>query len=426
MVVGMSAELLAPPVLGAADPMPAVEVRTRRVGVAEVTAAWLAARRSPHTRRAYHGDLAAWSRWCAVHHLDPLAVRRRHVQVWGAQLSAQGMAPASVARRLAAVSAWYRVLAGEDLIDLVPTVDLGRPVVNVDDSAVLGMDQAAAAQLLRTAQADGPRSHALVALLLLRALRISEALALDAPDVSDTLRGHRIARVAGKGGRTRVAAMPPAVTRAVDTLLDGRTEGPVFRTRTGARWQPSGAYRVVRRLARDAAVPNFARVHPHALRHTAVTLALDSGANLVDVQDMAGHSDPRTTRRYDRARGRLDRDPSSTGDRADGAVRGLRPGLRRRAADRLDPGVDAGTIPPYRRGADRCRTASHMPGDRRSGQHDYRHRTARAVEAQSGHRQRAIPAATVWAHRGRADRDRRKARRGAAQPCQKLHSPMFW
>lgn len=310
MVVGMSAELLAPPVLGAADPMPAVEVRTRRVGVAEVTAAWLAARRSPHTRRAYHGDLAAWSRWCAAHQLDPLLVRRRHVQVWGAQLSAQGMAPASVARRLAAVSSWYRVLAGEDLIDLVPTVDLGRPVVNVDDSAVLGMDQAAAALLLRTAQADGPRSHALVALLLLRALRIAEALALDVPDVSDTLRGHRIARVVGKGGRTRVAALPPAVTRAVDTLLDGRTEGPVFRTRTGARWQPSGAYRVVRRLARDGAVPNFARVHPHALRHTAVTLSLDSGANLVDVQDMAGHADPRTTRRYDRARGRLDRDPS--------------------------------------------------------------------------------------------------------------------
>jgi len=61
------------------------------------------------------------------------------------------------------------------------------------------------------------------------------------------------------------------------------------------RWQPSGAYRVVRRLARDAGIPGFARVHPQALRHTAVTRALDSGANLVDVQDMAGHRDPRTT-----------------------------------------------------------------------------------------------------------------------------------
>lgn len=308
----MSAELVAfaaPEGVLAADLVPAIEARTR-AEVGQVTAAWLGSRRSPHTRRAYQGDLAAWSRWCAVHHLDPLAVRRRHVQVWGAQLRAEGLAAASVARRLAAVSAWYGVLAAEDLVSVVPTLDADRPVVNVDDSAVLGMDLVAAAQLLRTAHADGPRSHALVALLLLRALRISEALALDAEDVATTVRGHRVATVTGKGGRTRLAALPPAVTRAVDTLLAGRTTGPLFVTRTGARWQPSGAYRVVRRLARDAAVPHFARVHPHALRHTAVTLALDSGANLVDVQDMAGHADPRTTRRYDRARGRLDRDPS--------------------------------------------------------------------------------------------------------------------
>jgi integrase/recombinase XerD len=66
----------------------------------------------------------------------------------------------------------------------------------------------------------------------------------------------------------------------------------------------------VRHVARNAGGPHPERVHPRALRHTAVTLALESGANLVDVQDMAGHADPRTTHRYDRARGRLDRDPS--------------------------------------------------------------------------------------------------------------------
>jgi len=160
-----------------------------------------------------------------------------------------------LARRLAAVSSWYRVLAGEDLITVVPTVDLDRPTVNVDDSAVLGLDQHAAAALLRTAERDGPRSHALVALLLLRALRLAEALALDVPDVTDTLRGHRVATITGKGERTRLAALPPAVTRAVDALVAARTTGPVFATRTGTRWQPSGAYRVVRRLARDAGLP---------------------------------------------------------------------------------------------------------------------------------------------------------------------------
>ena len=51
-------------------------------------------------------------------------------------------------------------------------------------------------------------------------------------------------------------------------------------------WSPLGAYRVVCHLARDAGDPYPERVHPHALRHTTVTLALDSGANLVDVQDI--------------------------------------------------------------------------------------------------------------------------------------------
>ncbi len=288
-----------------ADAVPAPDV-------VQVTAAWLAARRSVHTRRAYRGDLGAWTRWCADVGIDPLAARRRHVQVWGAQLRASGRAPTSVARRLAAVSSWYRVLAGEDLIGVVPTVGLDRPAVNVDDSAVLGLDLHAAAALLRTAARDGPRSHALVALLLLRALRLAEALALDVPDVTDTVRGHRVATVTGKGEWTRLAALPPAVTRAVDALIVGRTAGPVFTTRTGARWQPSGAYRVVRRLARDAGLSHPERVHPHALRHTAVTPRPGRRRPARRRPDMAGHSDPRTTRRYDRARGRLDRDPTYT------------------------------------------------------------------------------------------------------------------
>ena len=65
------------------------------------------------------------------------------------------------------------------------------------------------------------------------------------------------------------------------------------------------AARIVRRLAKAAGITKT--ISPHSLRHTAVTLALDSGVSLRDVQDLARHADPRTTRRYDRARGALDR-----------------------------------------------------------------------------------------------------------------------
>jgi len=67
------------------------------------------------------------------------------------------------------------------------------------------------------------------------------------------------------------------------------------------------AARVCRRLGRAAGI---GPVYPHALRHAFVTLSLDAGAALRDVQDAAGHADPRTTRRYDRSRHNLDRHPT--------------------------------------------------------------------------------------------------------------------
>jgi len=81
-------------------------------------------------------------------------------------------------------------------------------------------------------------------------------------------------------------------------------------TRTGTRWHRTEAWRALRRLAKKAVPEKTGSLHPHDLRHAFVTLSLDSGASLRDVQDAAGHADPRTTRRYDRARHRLDRHPT--------------------------------------------------------------------------------------------------------------------
>jgi integrase len=66
----------------------------------------------------------------------------------------------------------------------------------------------------------------------------------------------------------------------------------------------------LRKLARRAVPEKADSIHPHDLRHAFVTLSLDAGASLRDVQDAAGHADPRTTRRYDRARYNLDRHPT--------------------------------------------------------------------------------------------------------------------
>jgi integrase/recombinase XerD len=75
---------------------------------------------------------------------------------------------------------------------------------------------------------------------------------------------------------------------------------PLFITRSGRRMDRQAAWKMVKRLARAAGVEGA--VSPHSFRHGFVTCALDAGAPLHVVQDAAGHADPRTTQRYNRAR----------------------------------------------------------------------------------------------------------------------------
>ena len=75
----------------------------------------------------------------------------------------------------------------------------------------------------------------------------------------------------------------------------------------GGRLRQGHLWGLVRRLARTAGIGAWKQLSPHSLRHSAITFALDAGASLRDVQDYAGHKDPRTTRRYDHARDSLDR-----------------------------------------------------------------------------------------------------------------------
>jgi integrase/recombinase XerD len=79
-------------------------------------------------------------------------------------------------------------------------------------------------------------------------------------------------------------------------------EGPLLATATGERLRQSQLWELIQRLAKTAGIESWARLSVHSLRHTGITLALDAGATLRDVQDYAGHRDPRTTRRYDNSR----------------------------------------------------------------------------------------------------------------------------
>jgi integrase/recombinase XerD len=100
--------------------------------------------------------------------------------------------------------------------------------------------------------------------------------------------------------------LAPRTARAIDLAIGERTSGPVFLATDGQRLDRHGAERIVRKAARRAGIAKA--VTPHTLRHAfIITAALDAGVPLRDVQEAASHANPRTTMRYDRARGSLDR-----------------------------------------------------------------------------------------------------------------------
>jgi len=264
---------------------------------------------SGSTRAAYSRDPADWFSFCADHDLDPLAASRAHVDAYARQLDEmEGRSPATVARRLSTLSGYYRYAVNEDVVARNPVAAVRRPKVGTDTVST-GLDRDELSALVVAAQADSPRSRALVLLLGLNGLRISEVLSANVGDL-DAERGHRVLRVTRKGGKQATIPLAPRTAEAVDVYVGDRTAGPLFVTATGKRWQRSEAWRTLRRLARDAVPAKAGSIHPHDLRHAFVTLSLDAGASLRDVQDAAGHADPRTTRRYDRARHNLDRHPT--------------------------------------------------------------------------------------------------------------------
>jgi site-specific recombinase XerD len=287
----------------------------------QVTEAWLANRRlSEHTRAAYRRDVAGWLTWCAERDLDPLRASFLDVNAYARTLEStldprtgRRLAAATVARKLSGLSSWYAFLAKLRAVEANPVGGADRPHVSRDHSATVGLTADEVAALLAAAAArTGPtaaRDRAAVVLLADLGLRVGELCSLDVGDLGDE-RGHRVVRFVGKGGRARRRALTPGAVAALDAYLDGRTAGPLFVTATGARLDRHAVFRLVRRLARDAGLPGWARLSPHSLRHAFATTARDEGVPLEDVQDAMGHADPRTTRRYDRDRHNLDRDPA--------------------------------------------------------------------------------------------------------------------
>ncbi len=261
------------------------------------------------TQEAYALDLADWFVWLDRAGIDPFEVTFATVESYAREPLENGRpaAPATVARRLACLSHFYRRALFAGLVDRNPVDQVQRPRVP-SQSETLGISKERANQLIGAARASGACDTLLVLLMLELGLRVSETIGARIEDLSEQGR-HRVLRIRGKGQATKATLVPlnPVVAEAVAVATAGRSSGPLLVNERGLPLSRQQAGRRIKRLGEQIGLPEL---HPHALRHAFVTLALDEGASLRDVQDGARHADPRTTRRYDRNRMSLDRHPT--------------------------------------------------------------------------------------------------------------------
>jgi integrase/recombinase XerD len=254
-------------------------------------------------RGAYVLDLRQFATWCHQRHIMLFAVRRADIERFARDLEGKGRARSTVSRRLATIAESCKYAVEEYLLDHCRAADVGRPRPDYESHAV-GLDRNEVGAILVAAALGSPAEHALISLLALNGLRVSEAVGSDIEALS-VQRGHRALSIVRKGGKKAIVPLAPRTDRAIDLTIGQRCEGPIFLTPAGDRLDRHGTGRIVRRVARRAGLTK--PIGPHTLRHAFITAALDAGVPLRDVQEAASHADPRTTMRYDRARASLDR-----------------------------------------------------------------------------------------------------------------------
>jgi len=205
------------------------------------------------TREAYALDLRQFTSWCRARSLALFAVRRPDIESFARELEVMGRARATVTRRLSTIAGFYKYAVEEELLDRSPTAHVRRPRVDYESHAV-ALDRNELGALLVAAGLGSPSVHALISLLALNGLRVSEATGADVEHLG-LERGHRTLTVTRKGGKVVTVPLAPRTARAIDLAVGERTEGPVFLARDGRRLDRHGAGRIVRQTARRAGSP---------------------------------------------------------------------------------------------------------------------------------------------------------------------------
>jgi integrase/recombinase XerC len=267
-------------------------------------------RSSPRTLEAYGFAASRYIAFLQQHRGEAISlstlseISAGEIRAWLAHLR-QGdrpLSPRSLSQALSAIRTFHsfldrRLSAPNPAVALVrgPKVRPGAPRPVSEDQA-RGMIAEPALDPDREAW-EAARDEAVLTLLYGCGLRISEALSLkrsDAP-LPDSL------RILGKGSKTRIVPVLPAVRDAIDAYLAEAPfaidpDEPLFRAKRGGPLSPRHVQATVQDLRGRLGLP--ASATPHALRHSFATHLLGAGADLRSIQELLGHASLSTTQRY--------------------------------------------------------------------------------------------------------------------------------
>jgi len=191
------------------------------------------------TRDAYALDLRQFVVFCDRRHLSLFEVRRSDIETFGRELEAKGRATPTIARRLCTITGFYRYAEEEGLIAHSPAVHVRRPRIDYESHAI-GLDRNEVGGLLVAAGLGPAGEHALISLLALNGLRVSEAIGVNI-EALGVERGHRTLTVLRKGGKTVTVPLAPRTAPAVDLAVGERAAGPIFVAGDGRRLDRHGA-----------------------------------------------------------------------------------------------------------------------------------------------------------------------------------------
>jgi site-specific recombinase XerD len=256
------------------------------------------------TRRAYGGDLGGFAEWAGEQGVAPADVRHRDVRRYGAGLSNAGAAPATVARKLAAIRGLYGYLVRTDRAGSNPAELVSSPKRGEKLPHVLTTEQMRS--LLERIPAQTPlelRDRAMLELAYSCGLRCEEIVNLDLGALDFETEQ---LRVLGKGSKERLLPVGEPAQRALRRYLDkgrhalvaDKREQALFLSKSGRRLSNSDITRRLGLWTREAALA--AGVSPHSLRHSFATHLLEGGADLRTIQELLGHASISTTQVYTR------------------------------------------------------------------------------------------------------------------------------